>query len=324
MRLTPLFHLLAVVALSVLVAGCPDETTTTPPTCPAGEENCACDTGDTCRDGLTCTGGFCVPEAVCNEGSDGCPCYSNGTCDTGLTCNASTVCEPETATPGGLGDPCDASTPCGTDNGTQLECTDGTCQLPVTCTPGTLNCPCNAGDTCDGNLVCTGGTCTDPACTTGTLNCPCGAGDTCDTGLTCENSVCVTPTCTAGTLNCPCDTGDVCDTGLTCESGTCVTATVTGDGVKVSAADVRACTVVLDLADVTVTFADAVIGRSKRMGTRLAFSFAAKADASLADVVATILGSDGQPADMSAVTPTKIECFDRLGAAVATPGLTLQ
>ena len=40
--------------------------------------------------------------------------------------------------------------------------------------------------------------------------------------------------------------------------------------------------------------------------------------------VAQFLNADGTPADMSGVTPTKVECFDRLGAAVATPGLELQ
>jgi hypothetical protein len=320
---------LAAVVVSFALVGCPEDEPpgSTGPTCPAGEENCACRDDGSCDAGLACTDGFCVAAAACPEGAEGCACYANGTCDAkdgvAMTCNAANVCEAAAAcTPGSLDCACGPGDSC--DSG--LLCQGGTCVTDSGCTAGTLNCTCGSGDTCDSGLLCQGGTCvTDPGCTAGTLNCACGAGDTCDSGLVCDAGTCVTdPGCTAGTLGCACGAGDTCGSGLACQGGTCVTDIAPGTGLKVTDSSVRACGLVLELADATVTFGAAVVGRTKRQGSRLAISFTAKADEALPDGFATILDGAGQVADVSAVTPETIQCFDRQGAAVAAPGLTLQ
>jgi hypothetical protein len=319
--------LAAVLAASVWMTGCPDDPPASP-ACPAGDENCACLADGTCAGGLTCAEGFCVAGVACPDGAEGCACYANGTCDAKdgvpMTCSAANVCEATAGcTPGSLDCACGAGDACASG----LVCQGGTCVTDPGCPAGTLGCTCGAGDACDGGLVCQGGTCaTDPGCTAGTLSCPCGTGDTCDSGLICQGGTCVTdPGCPAGTLGCACGAGDTCASGLTCGSGgTCVTEIAPGTGLKVSDSDVRACSLVLDLADVTVTFGDAVIGRTKRQGGRLAISLVAKADAALPDGFATVLGADGQPADVGAVTPAQATCFDRQGVAVPSPGLSLQ
>lgn len=323
---------LLVLAVSCVGAGCPETGGETPtPTCPAGDENCPCNDDGSCRDGLTCTQNVCIPETVCSEGDEGCPCYVNNTCNDKDGVPMECVDGTCVATSGGgqLGDACDTDNPCGKHtDGTQLECTSGTCQLP--CDAGTLNCPCDTGDVCGehegAQLECLDGLCRLPGCVAGTLDCPCGTGGVCGehegTQLECQGSTCVLPTCPEGTEGCPCGAGESCDPGLACQAGTCEVGTL-DEGVTVGSADVRACTVVIEVPDVTVTFSGDVVGRAKRDGSRLAFSFTAKTDAALSAVVATILGGDGQAADVSAVTPELVECFDRLGAEVAAPELTL-
>jgi len=292
----------AALAGALILTGCPDDTSSsTPdatPTCPEGTLNCPCTAESSCNEGLACASGFCIEDTTtpCPEGSEGCPCYANGTCDakdgTAMAC-VDSVCTEASTSPGGLGDPCDDDNPCGSDNGTQLECTDSTCSLPETpCPVGTSGCPCDAGDVCTGELICTGG-------------------------------VCFEPTCTAGTLDCPCDTGDSCTGALVCTEGVCKEASVVpGVGLGVSNVDVRACGLILELADVTVVFDASVTGRSKRDGTRLAIAFTANGDAA-PSTVASIIDATGTAVDLSGVTPTSVECFDRLGQPVATPGITL-
>ena len=307
---------IVMLAALALLAGCPDDGGNT---CPAGAENCKCKSDDSCDGALVCEDGFCVA-ATCPEGSEGCACYANGTCDAKggvpMTCNAN-VCEAASCTPGTLGCGCDAGA-CGGG----LVCEAGMCVADA-CPAGTLDCACGSGDSCNAGLVCDGGTCKSDTCSAGTLGCACDTGDVCGTGLLCQDGACVAdPGCPSGTLGCACGAGQTCGNGLQCEASVCAIAP--GVGLKIAEGEVRACGLVIEQADVRVSFGDSVIGRVKRDGARLAIAFTAKADESLADGFATIIGSNGLPADVSAITAKQVSCFDRKGVAVGAPGLTLQ
>ncbi|MBI5544107.1 MAG: hypothetical protein HY901_09480 [Deltaproteobacteria bacterium] len=88
---------------------------------------------------------------------------------------------------------------------------------------------------------------------------------------------------------------------------------------------VRACDLLLDTgvaAVGSVVFGEGVIGRYKRDGSRLAVSFTSRTDAAPASRP-TLLDASGQPLDPSTLTVNAVQCYDRLGAPVADPGLTL-
>ena len=257
------------------------------PSCPPGRQNCACQAGDICDAGLKCSEGFCVPD-TCPEGSDGCPCFANNTCDAGL------------------------------------ECQTGVCQSE-SCPAGTQGCPCVNGTTCDAGLECQQGVCADPGCPVGTDGCPCDAQGGCGAGLVCEAGTCRKENCPAGTEGCPCDAGS-CQGALECRNDICEQPQA-DHGVSVGAAAVRACDVMFDVGAtgaMTIGFGDAVLGRFKKDGTRIAFSFSAKADAALSGVVATVLDSGGLAIDASGITPSQAVCHDRLGKAVASPDLKFE
>ncbi len=113
---------------------------------------------------------------------------------------------------------------------------DGTDSDTMGCPEGTEGCPCFGDDSCDGDLVCDGGTCVvdaEPVCGNGIVE----LGEECDDGNDDELDGCTSqckdaPVCPAGTEDCPCD-GDSCDEGLMCEAGTCIkeAVPVCGNGV---------------------------------------------------------------------------------------------
>ena len=224
------------------------------------------------------------------------------------------------------------------------------------CTAGDKGCACLGDGTCSGNLTCSGGVCSEPAaCPEGAQGCPCYPNDTCDAGSSCESGTCVagaTPGglgdpcsttapcgqhegkalecrdgtcalpgagCTPGELACACKAGDLCDAGLECKDGLCAPETIQ-QGVTVGDAQARACGFVFDLAGATVTFDAQVIGRTRTAGDRVALAFTAKGDTTLTGPVVTITGPKGAATGLPL---TQIECFDRHGAAIASPGVTL-
>ena len=62
--------------------------------CQDGNEGCACYPNDTCNEGLSCTGGWCIPEG-CTPGSENCTCAEGDLCLTGLVCDEG-LCRMET------------------------------------------------------------------------------------------------------------------------------------------------------------------------------------------------------------------------------------
>ena len=130
--------------------------------------------------------------------------------------------------------------------------------------------------------------------------------------------------CPEGTLNCPCRASNLCDDGLTCANNACVT--VTADGVVVGNSLVRSCDLLLNIGTTTVadvSFDSTVIGRFRTKPQRLALAFTARGDSALGGV-ADLIGADGQPIALSAITVEQATCYDRLGAAVADPAIQLR
>lgn len=231
-----------------------------------------------------------VPDTsgTCTAGASGCACKEDQSCDGALTCVAGTCAE-------------------------------------VTCSAGTVGCACNAGGGCEGALVCTDGVC--GAAPGGALGDPCGDAAPCGkhtdgSPLTCTEGICrITVVCTPGTQGCPCNAGS-CGAGLACKEDVCDPDGNAG-GFTVSNPAVRACGLVIEVPGAAVAFGDGVIGRTRREGARLAVTFVAASDAPLG-VIGAITDGQGGALDLSGVTPVGLECFDRLGAPVTAPGLSLQ
>jgi hypothetical protein len=90
---------------------------------------------------------------------------------------------------------------------------------------------------------------------------------------------------------------------------------------------VRSCDLLLDTGNVvvgSVGFGDAVVGRYKKDGSRLAVSFVAKVDAAPTGKLTTVLDAAGQPLDAAKFSLSSVTCYDRLGATVQNPGFALQ
>lgn len=251
--------------------------------CIAGREGCPCAAGSTCESSpdapLTCDHGWCVPRD-CQRGGEGCGCYANGTCD-----------------------PLD---------GVPMTCADGLCRATVTPDPGTLNGACEAGVCGDHEgaaLECVRGRCELAECPSGALGCPCGSYGRCDPyggrEPRCSEGVCAIAGCAAGQDGCACRADGSCDAGA-CRRGLCLAepglpVTVTGD--------VRACELVLDVASAqraNVTFAEGILGHSRRSGARLAIAFTQRRDRAF----------DAAPLRVDASAEAELvsaTCFDRLG-----------
>ncbi len=222
---------------------------------------------------------------------------------------------------------------CPCDNGTcneGLECKDGYCVPGTSCNTGDEGCKCYDNNTCNGDLQCIDGICQNQDCPAGTEGCACIDGTTCNQGLECnDNGICQRAGCTPGTEGCECDNG-ACNEGLECIDDICKEPThVTEKGFKVGNGNVRACDVLFDIGSSkaeSVKFADVVIGRSVKRKTKIAVSFTAKADSSLDTApIFTFVDSSGNGIqDVSGISVVEVHCFDRKGAVVSDPQVSLK
>ncbi|MBI5493460.1 MAG: hypothetical protein HY904_00435 [Deltaproteobacteria bacterium] len=130
--------------------------------------------------------------------------------------------------------------------------------------------------------------------------------------------------CAEGTAGCPCRATNPCDTGLTCTNNVC-TATGAG-GLVIGNAAVRSCDVLLTVANasaVQATFGSGVVGKSRAKGDKLGLSFLSRTDA-VPTAVVELKDAAGAVVPFSTVTVAEATCYDHLGAAVATPQVTLR
>ncbi len=234
---------------------------------------------------------------ACPAGALNCPCQGDGACDDGLACTQG-FCVPVACPDGAEGCACHADGSCDAKDGQPMRCEGGACrvggEIPVE--PGGL------GDPCD-------------------VEAPCGLHE--GVALVCAAGVCALPGCAPGAEGCACEPDAVCDPGLVCEADVCVLdATLPAAGLKVSNPAVRACGLVLPSAGVAVHFADGVLGRARAAGDQTALAFTATADAPFDAPIAT-LQLTGEGLDLGTLAPTRVECFDRLGQLVASPGVAL-
>ncbi len=224
----------------------------------------------------------------CPAGSLNCPC-DDGSCDAGLVC---------------MQDYC----------------------VPSVCDDGTQGCACHDDGTCNESLTCENGTCVDASCPAGAEGCACLEGNQCNDGLVCQNDLCIREGCVDGTEGCPCDNGN-CDEGLVCnESDLCERASLTG-GLVVENSDVRACDVLVDLgssgADY-VRFSDGVMGRFRRVDTRMALSFIGVANTAMPAPIARFYDAHNQEISAASLTLSSVRCADLRGAVVSSPQASLQ
>lgn len=229
----------------------------------------------------------------CPKGEKGCAC-NEGACDDGLTCR------------------------------------DDKCETAAaTCADGREGCPCYPNSTCDGDLLCTENVCAtapDP----GTLGGSCGETQACllhdGIQLLCHDGVCVLPEdCPAGSEGCACNNGH-CQDSLECQQDLCVPVTLL-DGITVANATVRACDVMFNLGNTgasKVVFDAAIVGKYRKDKDRMALSFTARQDQAFTGPIAQVTDASGSPVDISAVTPSTLRCYDRLGAVVDAPQVSLR
>jgi hypothetical protein len=194
--------------------------------CCAGRSSTCTGSSDCCN-GLVCSGGVCLsPDMGDLPGMMGCG-GAGGMCCTGFTCRSGLVCNASTGHCEGCGEAggrcCDGATSCVS---TSLVCNPATGNCETAPDPamrcGRIDGPCcgpdrvsPAGDgTCEGGLVCTGGTCSDAADTGGPGQ-PCDPRGGCDSGNLCDHS---TNMCSETPSDCGHDMMMCCDTGGTTQS----------------------------------------------------------------------------------------------------------
>jgi hypothetical protein len=156
-------------------------------------------------------------------------------CETGPDCTGGQICVSNAC------EACAADAEC-VAYGSDYTCTNGACTAPVTCDDGDEGCACFANNTCNGDLVCDNGTCTQQDCTAGDEGCECFPNNTCNGSLECQAGTCVDPggmmdggdpPCPAGTRGCECDNNtclaggvcgddDVCRDPVSCDNAGCV------------------------------------------------------------------------------------------------------
>lgn len=198
---------------------CSDSNVCTTDSCNEATDSCnninntiACNDGQYCTVGDTCSGGVCGGSArncsdsnvcttdSCNETTDACVNAPNtGPCDDGLFCTTGDVCS------GGV---------CAT---TPRNCSDGNLCTTDTCNDTTDACV-NTNNTipCDDGLFCTAGdVCSGGVCTTTPRNC--GDGNVC-TDDSCNET---TDACVNAPNTSPCDDGLFCTVDDTCGNGEC-------------------------------------------------------------------------------------------------------
>lgn len=199
---------------------------------------------------------------------------------------------------------------------------------PEACTPGTLACECDDDGACGDGLTCQAGTCVEAEpdeCTPGEIGCACEGGQ-CGEGAVCNaQDLCeaAEPDCEDGSEGCACIAPDnTCDGSLTCVEGRCIATVEMGLGVG---PDVRACDILLesDPAIISVVFADAVVGRSRASGAKMAISFTAKDDAALTDAPLQFGFASADAPDEGGVSILRADCFDSTGNKLQDSSLTL-
>lgn len=193
--------------------------------CCAGRSSTCTGSGDCCS-GLVCSHGVCLnPDGGDLPGMEGCG-GPGGVCCAGFTCRSGQVCNSTTGHCEGCGEEgghcCDGETSC--------------VSASLVCNPMTGNCerapdpenrcgridgPCCGADgvspgteSCEGDLVCTSGMCSDPT-DSGGMGQPCSPRGGCDAGLMCDHT---NNQCTMTPEDCGHDSQMCCDTGATAES----------------------------------------------------------------------------------------------------------
>lgn len=227
-----LLALLTVSALSLVVAGCDDDSpdpgtdSGVPPGVDAGPG------GGTCTGGTTDCGGMCVDTRFDPANCGGC----------GTACGAAEVCLSSTCTPQGMctGALVDCSGTCVDPRNDPMNCGScGTaCGMGEVCNAGTCSSACGLGtEACEGRCV---DTQVDPG------NCG-GCGTTCGAGEVCSMGTC-TLNCAGGTVDCDGSCVDIasntdhcgmcnnaCATGTGCIAGSCgMRPTIDTDGDTIS------------------------------------------------------------------------------------------
>jgi MYXO-CTERM domain-containing protein len=221
---------------------CDDDKPCTNDTCSAG--TCghtnipgACNPGNECITGASCSGSTCTGQAkVCDD---------NNQCTTD-SCDPATGCETTPLNSGTCndGNACTSADSCanGTCRGTAVTCNDNNPCTTDSCDSDTgcvfTNLP--EGDACnDGNSCSSGDRCTD-ADSDGTRTCEPVSGLNCVDNNPCTSDVgdCSGEgSCPHTPVAGPCSTGDLCKVGQTCDNGTC------GGGTDINCDDDNPCTV---------------------------------------------------------------------------------
>ena len=153
----------------------------------------------------------------CTDGSGSCS-YDFECCSG--SCESGACLDPNPVVCGSEGEVCCAGNSC---NG-NLVCSSGTCQAAVVC--GSEGEVCCTGNSCDESLVCSSGTC-QAAVVCGSEGEVCCTGNSCDESLVCSSGSCqVAVVC--GSEGEVCCAGNSCSGDLVCSSGSCQVAVVCG------------------------------------------------------------------------------------------------
>ena len=149
----------------------------------------------------------------CTDGSGSCS-YDFECCSG--SCESGSCLDPNPVVCGSEGEVCCAGNSC---NG-NLVCSSGSCQAAVVC--GSEGQVCCAGNSCDGNLVCSSGTCQAAVICGSEGQVCCTSGTECVSGLLCGTSDrCEVPVVCGAEGQVCCTSGVACVSGFECVSGTC-------------------------------------------------------------------------------------------------------
>ncbi len=193
--------------------------------CCAGRGSTCTGSSDCCS-GLACSAGVCVQSGPDHPlpgpagcGAPGAVCCDSFVCNSGLACDATGHCV-------GCGEDgdhcCDGMTPCVAGS---LVCNPASGNCEPAPDPenrcGRIDGPCCGADgvspgneSCEGDLVCTSGMCSDPT-DSGGMGQPCSPRGGCDSGLMCDHT---NNQCTMTPDDCGHDSQMCCDTGATAQS----------------------------------------------------------------------------------------------------------
>jgi MYXO-CTERM domain-containing protein len=205
----------------------------------------ACDPGDACITGASCSGSTCTGQPkVCND---------NNACTTD-SCDSATGCKYTPLNSGACndGNACTEGDSCasGTCSGTAVVCNDNNPCTEDTCDPDTGCKFTNLGEgvECnDGNDCSTGDRCTNGGVQGAVRTCLATGGRSCNDNNPCTQDYladCSDTDCTFEPITGSCSTGNLCLVGESCNGGTC------GGGTEINCDDENPCT--LDTCDPSV------------------------------------------------------------------------